>query len=945
MGAGPAGAAPKPCSGMGVSIFRASVREARTCQENPGTHTRHDKWKRLSCKMQDRSARTVCETCWHVRISIRALCQALPPSVRAVWDVFRDSLGMAMSESKARPTWSGIPLDALPQDITKKIFRVLSPAVQREYKEVAATEAAGYIYYRRLRASLGKSDIWDALTSAEKLEFVPMNPIQMLRAQTEAWQCLLELLGIHPVWTEPLPDETGRPFLEHLEPRELQLLCCLLRTAPPVFRSCQGPLSRMLVDVDPAVKAEQAPPIPSPCRAKAMNAETCVAIEEALLKPYPMTQPVWGQQMDWGTCLHSLVQACRRVWGVYWPRECILVCGTAAELFEPFRLQHSAKHVLCVLGTETHWSLAAGRRDQRELLVFDGLQLPSTLDLAEAVAEHTADRWGQEMIVLPMQVPKQEDTWSCGHRVLAAAQWVLNERCSSWPLQPVDGCLALVEPRAGAKKEPAAGGREDDKPESRTDAKEEPTAGGSEDDEGRDLVVQSGQKRPREDDEEDDVEPAEQPRKQKRQLTAKQKKQQILDQAKTKAAEGGVTFNKNFQSVHSSNKDACPEGHWVKFLTALGKDSCVACKSCRQLRDMIRAPAGQEVVPAQAEQVVVAKPYAGRGRPPAGSVCASLESWLARERPGIYERVHGNVWWCRACKIECNFQRPSQSAQKYVKGHEGATHQRMLRSLQTPDAKPETCRGVRVGNGDDLSLDRFQDSVESWVKAGMLRTVDTKHPEKDPLETCSFFWEQEVLVLKSRACKGHGPICVECRNVAGRAMLHRAICKWACIIDTALLARQVVYGGCEDVMKVKEKDAELGLLHLERHPRRGGPVHGDQGPLVPADGDQEEDVLHHFQPPNKGTVCMAGGEHPGLALHRRTRGRDPGHEAALQAVPGEHRGWIGAEARFGGCGKDRHRRLGRQPGPGFVGALVFRDADSDGERAHDPHLQQQASRR
>ena len=121
-----------------------------------------------------------------MRLSIWALCQALPLCARAAWDVLRDSLGMEMSESKVRPTGSGILLDALPQHINKKIFQVLIPAVPREYMEVSATEAARYIYYRKLRASLGKPDMWDALTSAEKLEFVPQNPTHILRAQTEA---------------------------------------------------------------------------------------------------------------------------------------------------------------------------------------------------------------------------------------------------------------------------------------------------------------------------------------------------------------------------------------------------------------------------------------------------------------------------------------------------------------------------------------------------------------------------------------------------------------------------------------------------------------------------------------------------------------------------------------------------------------------------------------
>ncbi|CAE7269755.1 unnamed protein product [Symbiodinium sp. CCMP2592] len=521
-----------------------------------------------------------------------------------------------------------------------------------------------------------------------------------------------------------------------------------------------------------------------------MDAEPCMAIEEALLKPYPNVEPIWGQQMHWGTCLHSLVKECRSTWGIHWPRECILLCGTAAELQEPFRLQPLARHVLCVLSTDNHWAVAAGRRAERELLVFDGLQLPGILDLAEAVAEHARERWGQEMIVVPMKVPRQEDSWSCGHRVLAASQWVLKERCSSWPLQPEEGCLALLDSQAGVKKE-----AKEEEEESRDDDQA--------------LVAKSGQKRPQvldDDDEDEDADPAQPARKRRRKLTAKQQQQQIIDQGKKRAAKGGVTFNKNFQSVHSSNKDACPEGHWVKFLTALGKQSSLSCKSCRQLRDLIQAPAGQEVVPVQAEQAVVAaRPYSGSGRPPGGSKATALDSWLARERPGIYTHVTGSVWWCRACKIECNFQRSSQSGAKYVRGHEGPTHRKMLRNMQTQDAKPEQCRGVRVGKKDSLSLDRFQESIETWVRAGMLRTVDPKHPEKDPLEACMFYWEQEVLVMKARACKGHGPICPECRNLADRAMLHRAICKWACIIDQAHLGQQVVYGGREDVMQAKEK--------------------------------------------------------------------------------------------------------------------------------------------
>ena len=288
-------------------------------------------------------------------------------------------------------------------------------------------------------------------------------------------------------------------------------------------------------------------------------------------------------------------------------------------------------------------------------LADDGLELPGILDLAEAVAEHAGERWGLQMIVVPMKVAKQQDDWSCGHRVLAASQWVLRERAGSWPLRIEGDCLALVAPPAGAKE--ASDQADNEKASDQAGAKKEQET--SDDDE--DMAAESSQKRPllMDDDEDDDdgvEEPAGPARKRRRKPTAKQLKQQLLDQAKSKAAEGGVTFNKNFQSVHGRNKDAAPEGHWVKFLTALGR----ACKSCRQLRDMIQAPAGQQIVPvpAEAEQaLVVAAPYAGVGRPKGKAKGPTLESWLDRERPGVYKYVHGTVWWCRACKTECDFQR------------------------------------------------------------------------------------------------------------------------------------------------------------------------------------------------------------------------------------------------------------------------------------------------
>ena len=61
------------------------------------------------------------------------------------------------------------------------------------------------------------------------------------------------------------------------------------------------------------------------------------------------------------------------------------------------------------------------------------------------------------------------------------------------------------------------------------------------------------------------------------------------------------------------------------------------------------------------------------------------------------------------------------------------------------------------------------------------------------------------LVLKAKSCTGRGPICEQCRTVAGSRMLHRAVAKWACIVDSCDLARQIVYGSANDIRSAKEE--------------------------------------------------------------------------------------------------------------------------------------------
>ena len=302
-------------------------------------------------------------------------------------------------------------------------------------------------------------------------------------------------------------------------------------------------------------------------------------------------------------------------------------------------------------------------------------------------------------------------------------------------------------------------------------------------------------------------------RKYKTRKTLKQREQEFRDVAKQMADAADVSYNLTFQKLRRKNQDPDKKGHWKDFLLAVGKGSSLKCKSCQEVRSRIlqaeklREPAAHDEVPDVPQQAVVPaepKPYKGRGRPAAGSLCVKLASLLERDRPDIYQFRHGTIWYCMACQVECNFHRSGASGWRYVQWHEGKSHEARLQKFRglVPDADSR-CEGVELGSGHNDELDRRSMSFETWIAAGMIKC--TENVAKDPFEKCTLRWKQDALILMSSSCTGRGPICAACDSLSKSRMLLKAVCRWASIIDLTHFARQLVYGTAEDVRAAKEK--------------------------------------------------------------------------------------------------------------------------------------------
>ena len=290
---------------------------------------------------------------------------------------------------------------------------------------------------------------------------------------------------------------------------------------------------------------------------------------QRLVRPYPEQRVLLGDLLDFGGVLRRVVLFCKTTYGSLWPNHVVVELGSSIDRTDRLRLQCQAWLAIGLLCDEDHWAVVMCRRGHTDALLFDGLGRASIRAACEAFLEKVAKAWDQWLKTCVAPVPKQEDSWSCGHRTLAAVRHVLVQGKSHWPLN-IPAEIFSHEQLASLCDEEKPEPKPKPQPTKLTPEPEpdlQPTAVADEAD-LEDMLVDLGpglRKRAREEHKRKATE-AKQPE-QKRakapKLTPAALRKAMTKEGTDRALAAGITFNVKFQARHNANQDHMPAGHWL----------------------------------------------------------------------------------------------------------------------------------------------------------------------------------------------------------------------------------------------------------------------------------------------------------------------------------------------------------------------------------------------
>ena len=434
-----------------------------------------------------------------------------------------------------------------------------------------------------------------------------------------------------------------------------------------------------------------------------------------------------------------------------------------------------------LLYSEDHWAFTVTRVGEWSPLIYDGLRLSK---IKEAAATFCV--WLEEMYKLPdapspafAESYSQDDSWSCGHRILSSWRYLLQTRLLQKPFSapiaqysiPEDVlCRSSFEDlsrvslaRVLMKSEEGAGVRPKLKLSSGIAHVQTSSAMKRErEDEHGDVPPPVRQKTEiavsvpatasagalvHDDDgdaEDDDPgEPGHQPPSNKELKRAEKRGKAICNLQ-------GLT-NVKWQNCHRSGKKQVVQGHWQRFLQHrggvpdAGVASCAECKAF--LRKTEEAAAGDVALP----QRYVPIPTTGntkRGRPKKGEERKiDWRTWLQSERPNEYEIFAKDVETktrqgptrlekdathlrCLRCGGEFRVQRDTNMVALHL--HESTKmHQRVVfpdrfeALVPLPVSSP--CAGINLMSPEQTS----PDSLCGQMRDGFLRL--SRHDEQQDL--------------------------------------------------------------------------------------------------------------------------------------------------------------------------------------------------------------------
>eukprot|EP00434_Breviolum_minutum_P032853 symbB.v1.2.029056.t1/scaffold3142.1/size62523/1 len=500
----------------------------------------------------------------------------------------------------------------------------------------------------------------------------------------------------------------------------------------------------------------------------AFEQHDCERVEESLLRPFRPLRLQMDHRTDLGQLFHGGASVGYKLWGEKWPRYFAFFDGLSEAHQGRLDLHHRAEVICGIVHTDWHWACFFYKLGTQKVLISDGLKNQQILDAVISVMHHIAQHpWFQrnpELASSPpdpmfMLVPMQEDTWSCGHRVILSMLAVLEHYKQHGELPDAlseddisyELIKQLVQNLNIEDSEDASGEKVDSqqkvvetvvKRELSPSSKSPPrksqrvTAQGTPEKPLDPVTPVPSRKRirnVRQDAGENTPDDPKQPV-QKKKKNEKKSRSEILKSVKARFQELGFDHNKNFQISHYREKKPPGAGHWDEFCLAFHNSNYVKCSICNQMLDGIWGGGQKQEEPianstsqsAEREDLVLTedceapknvvltedcgalkKPHRGRPNRREREGMMDIDAWVNTQRAGIYRRLNDfdsrHPFWCELCGVRVLAQRKHD--QRYLLAHEQRErHKRLWKDKLKKEAGNVECLQLCPHDDDDDSL-------------------------------------------------------------------------------------------------------------------------------------------------------------------------------------------------------------------------------------------------
>ena len=264
--------------------------------------------------------------------------------------------------------------------------------------ETATTEVSAYINFAESEVEK-PADEWDALPLDEKSTWIPDEDTVKFVADRDDWKSVVLWSGWPVLCAGVLDVPVYQPTWKPLKPKGFK-----------ITKSKLDKLAKLILD-------------------KRFTFVDDVGLQSDLtqhvLDIHQFEPITMGSKLTLSQIVHGLAGMAKNARGDSWAEDIIIQSFTVLERSEYLSLFSSPRVIFIILHDNTHWSLLACLVGHGEIWCYDGAPTRGIREAAYTSCTFLCSALQFDFQLKYAQVPHQKDGWSCGHRCVVHAGYIL----------------------------------------------------------------------------------------------------------------------------------------------------------------------------------------------------------------------------------------------------------------------------------------------------------------------------------------------------------------------------------------------------------------------------------------------------------------------------------------------------------------------------------------